>query len=194
MTFLLINASPRKGKNCYQVLENVKNVLDDNNLKYKVLNIYDLSIEYCNACGYCEKTGFCHINDDMKNLYKEFNNSIGTIVISPVYFDSVPAKLKTLIDRTQAFYASKYILKKSSIDRNKYRVGMFISIGGSKAYKTQFLGGEVVVDFFFKSINTKLIHKYYITDSDKIQIKNNIEALECIKNLTLDLMKRASKN
>ncbi|SHH12704.1 flavodoxin family protein [Tepidibacter thalassicus] len=194
MAFLIINASPRKGKNCYCVLENVKNILDDNNLKYRVIDIYDLNIDYCNACGYCEKTGHCRINDDMKSLYREFNDSIGTVVVSPVYFDSVPAKLKTLIDRTQAFYASKYILKKPSIDRNKNRVGMFISIGGSRAYKTQFLGGEIVIDFFFKSINTKLIHKYYLANTDEIEVKSNLDALEDIKNLTLDLIDRASKN
>lgn len=188
MSILLINGSPRKGKNCYKILENIKEIMNNNNIKYEIINIWDLNIEYCNACGYCEKTGVCHIKDDMKDLYFKFDNSQGTILVSPVYFDSIPAKLKALVDRTQAFYASKYILKKPSIDRNKHRVGMFVSIGGSRPYETQFLGGEIVVDFFFKSINTKLIHKYYISNSDEVDIHNNLDSVKKIENLTLDLI------
>ncbi|OPJ56837.1 flavodoxin family protein [Alkalithermobacter paradoxus] len=189
MSILLINASPRKSKNCYQALCNIKSTLEKENVDYEIINIWEMNIEYCNACGYCSAKGVCHINDDMKSLYKKFDMSSGTVVISPVYFDSIPAKLKSLIDRTQAFYASKYILKKPSIDRNKHRVGFFVSIGGAKKYTTQFLGSKIVIDFFYRSINTKLLGDLYIPNTDEVEVKDNNNALEDIETMTLRLIK-----
>lgn len=182
---LIINGSPRKNKNCFNIINKIEIELSKNNLTYKIFDIYDMNIEYCKACGFCEKTGYCKYKDDMTPMYEMFDKSFGTIVVSPVYFDSISAKLKTVVDRTQAIYASKYILKKSCIDRDKKRIGMYISIGGSDPYPSQFKGGEIVMDFFFKSINTKLNYKCYINSSDKVSFNNNYEANKMIdENIT----------
>lgn len=170
---LIINGSPRKNKNCYDIEKEIVYNLKANNISYEIFNIYDMNIEYCTACGFCDKTGYCKFKDDMTPMYKKFDKSKGTIVISPVHFDSISAKLKTLVDRTQAIYASKYILKKPSIDRLKKRIGMYIAIGGSKPYPTQFQGGQIVMDFFFKSINTKLNYNLYINNSDETRFVEN---------------------
>ncbi|WP_207734704.1 flavodoxin family protein [Romboutsia sp. 1001713B170207_170306_H8] len=183
---LIINASPRKNKNCYFISKKIESKLIENNISYKTFNIYDMEIEYCNACGFCEKTGYCRIKDEMTPMYEMFNKSKGTIVISPVYFDSVSAKLKTLVDRTQALYASKYILKKPSIDRYKKRVGMYIAVGGASGYDTQFKGGQIIMDFFFKCINTKLTQNIYVNETDECKIEEN---LEFTKNLDINLEK-----
>lgn len=179
-SILIINGSPRKNKNCFNIINKIETELNKNNLTYKIFNIYDMNIEYCTACGFCEKTGYCKFNDDMTPMYDMFDKSYGTIVVSPVHFDSVSAKVKTVVDRTQAIYASKYILKKSCIDRNKKRIGMYIAIGGSDPYPSQFKGGEIVMDFFFKSINTKLNYKCYINSSDKLPFNENYEAKKII--------------
>ncbi len=117
-------------------------------------------------------------------LYDEFDKSDGVIVVSPVCFNSTSAKLKTLVDRTQAIYASKYILNDSIIDRDKKRIGIYIAVGGSNSYENQFDGGQILMDFFFKSINTKLKYNIRFNNTDKVEFKDNnkfIEELE--KNL-----------
>ena len=172
---LIINASPRKNKNCFFISDIISSKLKERNIISKIFNVYDMNIEYCNACGFCEKTGYCRIKDEMTPMYEIFNKSKGTIVVSPVYFDSVTAKLKTLVDRTQAFYASKYILKKPSIDRSKKRIGMYIAVGGANPYDTQFKGGQIVMDFFFKSINTKLMYNLYLNNTDDLASRENTE-------------------
>ena len=172
---LIINASPRKNKNCFFISDIISSKLKERNIISKIFNVYDMNIEYCNACGFCEKTGYCKIKDEMTPMYEIFNKSKGTIVVSPVYFDSVTAKLKTLVDRTQAFYASKYILKKPSIDRSKKRIGMYIAVGGANPYDTQFKGGQIVMDFFFKSINTKLMYNLYLNNTDDLEARENTE-------------------
>ncbi|MPM76662.1 hypothetical protein SDC9_123661 [bioreactor metagenome] len=172
---LIINGSPRKSKNCFKIANEVNNVLIENNLTSQIFNIYDMEIDYCTACGFCDKTGYCRIKDDMTPMYEMFDKAKGVIVISPVHFDCISAKLKTVVDRTQAIYASKYVLNKSSIDRNKRRIGMYIAVGGSQDYETQFMGGQTVMDFFFKSVNNKLLYNLHLNNTDKVEYEENIE-------------------
>ena len=170
---IIINGSPRRSKNCSKIIENITKKLDENNIAYEVENIYKMNIDYCTACGYCERTGKCVIKDDMTPLYKDFDNSLGTIVVSPMFFQSISTKVKTVVDRTQAFYSSKYILKKPSIDTKKERRGMFIAVGGQPEYENQFLGGQIVMDIFYKSINTDLDYNLYLSNSDEVPFMEN---------------------
>lgn len=190
---LIINGSPRKNKNCFSISKEISSKLEENNITYEIFNIYDMNIEYCTACRFCEKTGYCKFNDDMTPMYKMFDKAKGVIVISPVHFDCVSAKLKTVVDRTQAIYASKYILNKPSIDRDKTRIGMYIAVGGSTPYETQFMGGQIVMDFFFKSVNNKLKYNIYLNSTDKLgysenqHFKNELD--KAIKNYICDVKK-----
>ena len=73
---LIINGSPRRSKNCSKIIENITKKLDENNIAYEVENIYKMNIDYCTACGYCERTGKCVIKDDMTHLYKDFDKDV----------------------------------------------------------------------------------------------------------------------
>lgn len=181
---LIINASPRKNQNCFNIVKDISNMLKNEGISYEILDIYDMNIDYCNACGYCEHKKGCRIKDDMTNLYKMFDESKGTIVVSPVYFNSVPAKMKTVIDRTQAVYSSKFVLNDSMIDRNKKRAGMYIAVGGSFEYENQFDGGDIVMDFFFKSINSRSIKNIKIPNSDECSYLDNEDAIKNIEKST----------
>ena len=104
-TVLIINGSPRKNKNCASVIKEITKKFEQNKINYKVLDLYRMNIEYCTACGACEKTGHCRIKDDMTPIYEEINKSTGTITVSPMYFASVSTKVKTFVDRTQSFFS-----------------------------------------------------------------------------------------
>ncbi|MGL4911768.1 MAG: flavodoxin family protein [Romboutsia sp.] len=179
---LIINGSPRKNKNCFKITNEVNSALIENAISCKIFNIYDMDIEYCTACGFCDKTGYCRIKDDMTPMYEMFNKAKGVIVISPVHFDCISAKVKTVVDRTQAIYASKYILNKSSIDRDKKRIGMYIAVGGSTPYPSQFMGGQTVMDFFFKSVNNKLMYNLHLNNTDKETYEENTEFRNKLQN------------
>ena len=164
---VIINASPRKKGYSAKMVDYISNKLEEKEITYKVYNIYDMNIDYCNHCGYCKHVKGCRIKDDMTDLISHIINSSSTIVISPTAFDGPMAKFKTLVDRTNCIYHSKYTLHDSMIDRSKNRIGLLIQIGGASNYPTQFLGGDTICGFFFKCINTKLKHKIYITNIDK---------------------------
>lgn len=186
---IIINGSPRRNKNCNKIIDNIIEKFESNNIVYELLNLYDMDIDYCNACGFCDKKGYCRIKDDMTPVYKKFDDSKGTIVVSPTYFRSVSTKVKTLVDRTQAIYASKYILKQPSIDTKKDRRGMYIAVGGEPPHEIQFLGGQLVMDIFFKCINTKLIHNIYMSNSDEVSYEENKEFRNNLNNAITDYIK-----
>ena len=178
---LIINASPRKDKNCFNISRDISKILEKEGVSCALLDIYEMNIDYCNACGYCEHKKGCRIKDDMTELYDMFDKSRGTVVVSPVYFNSVPAKMKTVVDRTQAVYSSKFVLGDSMIDRSRKRAGMYVAVGGSKEYEDQFDGGDIVMDFFFKSINSWSVKNIRIPDSDEVSYVESEELVENIK-------------
>ena len=79
------------------------------------------TISPCDACDSCRKTGECHIDDDMQDIYTKLLEADGVIFGTPVYFWSVSAQAKALIDRT-------YVFSKERELRNKV-VGVVVAAG-----------------------------------------------------------------
>lgn len=67
-------------------------------------------IESCRACGRCKGTGVCVIDDAVAELFTMARKADGFIWISPVYFGSVPADLKAIIDRCQSLYERRALI------------------------------------------------------------------------------------
>ena len=59
-------------------------------------------IGYCRACYACRDTGVCAIKDDMAEVLQKMIDADVLVLASPVYFYSIDAQLKALIDRTVA--------------------------------------------------------------------------------------------
>lgn len=58
---IIINGSPRINKNCSFIANKVKAMLEECGLSCKIFNIYNMDIEYCTACGFCEKQGIASL-------------------------------------------------------------------------------------------------------------------------------------
>jgi multimeric flavodoxin WrbA len=100
MKVLGINGSPRGSKS--QTLKLVEAVLDGakaSGAEVELVDVCQLKIDYCNACGVCFAKGKCIHEDDFEDIYHKILDSDGLVLASPVYFRSVTAQLKTLIDR-----------------------------------------------------------------------------------------------
>ena len=72
------------------------------------LLVKEKNISGCLECSNCSKTGECIISDDMQGIYKLLIEADFIAVASPVFFTSVTAYLKAMIDRCQRFWALKY--------------------------------------------------------------------------------------
>lgn len=69
----------------------------------KKIRVAEKKVDYCKACYYCRNSGGkCVINDDMPEILDEIIKADVIVLASPVYFYSVDAQLKAVIDRTVA--------------------------------------------------------------------------------------------
>lgn len=97
---LIISGSPRKNGNTDYICGILKSEIERLGETPKVIRIYDYNINPCISCRQCIKKNNCTIRDDMKHLSTLLLNSDGIIIVSPVFFDNIPSKLKAFIDRT----------------------------------------------------------------------------------------------
>jgi multimeric flavodoxin WrbA len=68
------------------------------------------------------------------------------VICTPVYTNTVPGGLKLLIDRCQALWARRYVLKQNPPD--SARKGVFIGVGATKG-KQLFDGSILTMKYFF---------------------------------------------
>lgn len=171
-----IHGSPRENHNSDTLLAAI---LDGIGEEAQVSHIYTSKedIKPCTACYSCYKDGVCVIKDYMQEAYKLLEEADIVITATPVFFHTVTAQLKAFIDRTQAVWASKYILSSSSISR-KRRFGFAVCTGGPPEEKSYFDCTLKVLDIFHKCINAKLIGSMTVADVDKHPIKARADILE----------------
>ncbi len=98
----------------------------------KTIILSDLEIAPCLHCDVCQKKGKCKIRDDMQMVYKELEQADRIVLASPIHFMGVSAQMKAMIDRCQALWARKYVLKVPPLGDRRERKGFFISVAGRK--------------------------------------------------------------
>lgn len=156
MTRLLaIAGSPRRGGNTDLLLEQVLNSARSRGVIVNKLIACDLKIAPCTGCNDCWKTGDCIIEDNMQDIYQLILDADYLFVASPVYFSGVSAQLKSLIDRCQAIWARKYILKaplRSNPPKADKPQGFFISAAGSPSGSNVFGGAVSTIKALFHTI------------------------------------------
>jgi multimeric flavodoxin WrbA len=73
------------------------------------------------------------VDDDMQWLHIDLREADRIVLASPIFFMGVTAQTKAMIDRCQALWVIKYVLKLPvAINPGKERKGIFISVGGTR--------------------------------------------------------------
>ena len=145
--------SPRRGGNTEILLEEVLRGAEKEGAKVERLYLSDFTITPCKECHGCDETGNCIILDDMEKIYPKLLEADVVILASPIFFYGVTAWTKALIDRSQALWVRKYLLKEPSLGKEgKKRKGFFISLGATKGQKV-FEGSILTVKYFFDVLN-----------------------------------------
>jgi multimeric flavodoxin WrbA len=78
----------------------------------ELLTFEGRDIKPCDGCFACAKTGKCHINDEMQAIYAKLQEADGIIFATPVYFYSVTAQAKAIIDRCYALTVENKLTNK----------------------------------------------------------------------------------
>lgn len=99
---LILSGSPRKGGNSDLLCDEfAKGALEAGNAVEKI-RVAEKKIGFCRGCYACKQAGVCAIKDDMAEVLQKMIDADVIVLASPVYFYSIDAQLKALIDRTVA--------------------------------------------------------------------------------------------
>jgi multimeric flavodoxin WrbA len=99
MKVLGIVGSPRKNGNTEILMKEVLGVAREAGCETGTFLLSEKQVAPCDACGTCFETGSCVVQDDMQELYKMLEQADAVVFGSPVYFGSVSAQTKAVMDR-----------------------------------------------------------------------------------------------
>ena len=102
---VVLSSSPRRGGNSDLLCDQfVKGAQEAEHHAEKIF-LKDKQINYCTGCGTCfEKKKNCPQKDDMAGVLEKMIAADVIVMATPVYFYTMCAQMKTLIDRTCSRY------------------------------------------------------------------------------------------
>ena len=151
-----IAGSPRRGGNTDILLERAIAGARDAGADLESIVLCDLNIAPCLHCDGCLKEGRCVVEDDMQRVYPKLREADRLIIAAPVFFMGLAAQTKIMIDRCQALWAMKYVLKQPvALNSGGERKGLFVSVGGT-GFARLFEPSLATIKSFFVVLDMKL--------------------------------------
>jgi multimeric flavodoxin WrbA len=179
MRVLGLAGSPRKGGNTDILLAKFMEGAASKGAETKTIAVCNLKLSGCWHCDACLEKGICRVKDDMQMVYKEMEEADRIVLTSPVQFMGVSAQLKAVIDRCQALWARKYVLKVPPLGDNRPRKGFFISVSGRRTVPDLFVGELLTIKNLFRMIDVPYAGELLVPGVDaKGDIVKHPEALE----------------
>ena len=153
---LAIYGSPRRKGNTALLLREAVRGARDGGAEVEEIILRDLKMSPCLEIYGCKETGRCVIQDDFQEIYDRMLASQGLMLASPMFFYTVSAHTKTLMDRCQSLWVKKYWLEKRPFGQKDFtRKGLFISVGATRG-KRLFDGALLTVRYFFDALDAEL--------------------------------------
>lgn len=160
-----ISTSPRNHGNSDLLLREALSGAEYAGATTEYINLSDYDIAPCIECNACYSRGDCKIHDDFQELLKKILDADRLVFATPIFFMSVCAQAKMLIDRSQCVWAYKYILNKQLFDPERDRRAMVIAIGGSKS-KKQFESIRLTMKSYFDALELNYSINLFINKVD----------------------------
>lgn len=99
---LILSGSPRIRGNTDILCDELAKGASESGHDVEKIRVAEKNIGYCKGCYACKNSGICTIKDDMAEILQKMIDADVIVLASPVYFYSVDAQLKAVIDRTVA--------------------------------------------------------------------------------------------
>jgi multimeric flavodoxin WrbA len=148
--------SPRRKGNTATLLKKAVEGARDGGADVEEIVLRDLKLSPCLEIYGCLQTGECAIKDDFQKVRDKILAAEGLMLASPVFFYTVSAHTKILMDRFQSLWVKKYWVDKTSPEQQtNTRKGLFISAGATKGKKL-FDGMLLTVKYFFDVLDMEL--------------------------------------
>lgn len=192
---LCLLGSPRRRGNAELLLDNAIAGARTAGAETEKIRVADLNVTPCIACGGCDRTGNCVVNDEMQQIYPKLIAADGLIISTPIFFMGLPGKIKGLVDRCQALWVRKYRLSPDpqALPPGPRRRGLLIAVGGTNFPHT-FDGVKLEVKSFFHCLNLKYSGELLLPGIDEHgEITHHPEALAAARRGGEDLARTLSE-
>ena len=104
MNIIIISSSPRKGGNTDLLCDQYMRGAQEAGHTVEKIRIASKKINYCLGCYACKKENICCQKDDAAEVIAKMMAADVIVLATPVYFYTMCAQLKTLIDRTVCIF------------------------------------------------------------------------------------------
>jgi multimeric flavodoxin WrbA len=129
-----IIGSPKKNGNVDLLVSQVLKGAQIREAETSKIYLNDLSIKPCQSCGVDPNPNFCLFDDDMKVIYDALETCDAIVLGTPVYFDTVSAQTKLMIDRCNCLVPYVKVAEETfGFERRmkKHKKGVFVCVGGT---------------------------------------------------------------
>ena len=151
-----IYGSPRRRGNTATLLKHAVQGAVDAGAQVNEIVLRDLKMSPCLEIYACKKNGRCAIKDDFHQVVDQILSAKALMLASPIFFYTVSAHTKILMDRCQSLWVKKYWIDKVPFGQwEPKRKGLFISVGATKGKKL-FNGVLLTVKYFFDVLDMEL--------------------------------------
>ncbi len=158
-----IMGSPRRDGNSEILLSRALEGAAAAGAEVKRIRLAGLNISGCTECNDCYEDGSCSTADDMDRVYAALEWADRILLSSPIFFMGLPSQTKAMVDRTQRYWALKYVLHKPfpRLPEAPPRYGSFIGVGATKG-KRLFDGAILTLRYFFDAIGAEPREDLYL--------------------------------
>lgn len=145
---LIVSASPRKGGNSDILCDEFARGAREAGHDVEKIRLSEKNVGYCEGCYACQKLHKCVKNDDANELVGKMLSADSIVLATPVYFYSMDAQLKALIDRTVSrwddfgdFKGTEFWLVVAAADEN--REMMNATLEGLRGFMRDCMDGSI---------------------------------------------------
>lgn len=176
MKILGILGSPRRGGNAEILLDRALKGAQSAGHTFEKIVLNELKFSPCQECGGCAKEGKCIIDDQMQPIYEKLDAADAVVLASPIFFGSLTAQVKAMIDRYQCRWVAKYVLNKGAGIKTKKGHLILVSAASRESF---FKNAESIVKNFFAVAQVEFKESLYCPNVDqKAKIKEYPNCLE----------------
>lgn len=172
--------SPKKNGNVDLLVSQVLNGASSRGAEICKIYLNDLHIRPCQSCGVDPAPKHCLFNDDMEKVYTALESCDGIVLGSPVYFDTVSAQIKLMIDRCNCLMP--YVEQADGTWEFEMRIkkrkkGVFIAVAGVDQKPDVIL---TTAKGFFNWTNTELNKTIFFNhdDNELGSVKNDEKIMD----------------
>ena len=100
--FTIIHGSHRHGYH-WNLVKRLQDYLEKTEVEVKIIDLAVLNFEYCCGDQVCQEKECIYKDDELSKIFEQFIiPAAGIYMVTPTYFNMPPARLKNMMDRSNA--------------------------------------------------------------------------------------------